>query len=193
MSEAYGRKPSILIPVFGLTIFSFATATAKDIRTVIITRFFAGVFGGAPLSNVGGVLADIWSPTQRGPALLLWGLSFIIGPLTAPIVGGALVIGMPRVGWRWTEYVTGCILGATLVCSILWIQESYPPVLLARKANRIRTETRDWTVRSRSQEEGASIREIARKYLIVPIEIMVDPIAFIINLYASFCYAIIYL
>jgi MFS family permease len=106
MSEAYGRKPSILIPIFGLILFSFASATAKDIQTLLISRFFAGVFGGAPLSNVGGVLADIWHVTQRGPALLLWGLSVIIGPLIAPIVGGALVISMPTVGWRWTEYVS---------------------------------------------------------------------------------------
>ena len=109
MSEAYGRKPSILIPIFGLTIFSFASATAKDIQTLLITRFFGGVFGGAPLSNVGGVLADIWPVTQRGPALLMWGLSVIIGPLIAPIVGGALVISMPTVGWRWTEYVSSLL------------------------------------------------------------------------------------
>lgn len=193
MSEAYGRKPSILIPTFGLTVFSFATAASKDIQTVLITRFFAGVFGGAPLSNVGGVLADIWSPTQRGPALLMWGLSVIIGPLIAPIVGGALVMAEPVVGWRWTEYVTGIILGVALVCSIIGIDESFPPVLLARKANRVRQETKNWALHSRSQEEGTSINEMARKYLIIPLEMMVDPIAFIINLYASFCYAIIYL
>jgi hypothetical protein len=51
------------------------------------------------------VLADIWPTTQRGPALLLWGLTITIGPLIAPIIGGALVIAEPTVGWRWTEYV----------------------------------------------------------------------------------------
>jgi MFS family permease len=106
MSEAYGRKPSILIPILGLTVFSFASATAKDIQTLLITRFFSGIFGGAPLSNVGGVLADIWPTTQRGLAILLWGQSVILGPLVAPIVGGALVINIPTVGWRWTEYVS---------------------------------------------------------------------------------------
>jgi MFS family permease len=110
MSEAYGRKPSILIPILGLGLFSFATAAAKDIQTVLITRFFAGVFGGAPLSNVGGVLADVFSPVQRGPALLLWGLTITIGPLLAPIVGGALVTAEPTVGWRWAEYVCYCVM-----------------------------------------------------------------------------------
>jgi MFS family permease len=108
MSEAYGRKISILLPIFGLMIFSFASAVAKDVQTLMISRFFGGLFGGAPLSNVGGVLADIWSPTQRGAALLMWGMAVIVGPLIAPIVGGALVISLPTTGWRWTGYVSSC-------------------------------------------------------------------------------------
>jgi MFS family permease len=102
------------MPIFALGLFSFASATAKDIQTLLITRFFGGVFGGAPLSNVGGVLADVWPATQRGPALLLWGLTITIGPLIAPIVGGALVVAESDVGWRWTEYVCLDVLAAKL-------------------------------------------------------------------------------
>ncbi|KAF2475445.1 MFS general substrate transporter [Lindgomyces ingoldianus] len=193
MSEAYGRKLSVLIPIFGLMVFSFASAVAKDLQTLLIARFFGGVFGGAPLSNVGGVLADIWPPTQRGAALLFWGMAVIVGPLLAPIVGGALVIALPHTGWRWTGYLTGTMLAAILVASMLWIDESFPPVLLARKANKIRLETKNWAIHSKSQETGTSFKEMSRKYLIVPFEMLIDPIAFFINLYAAFCYAIVYL
>lgn len=86
-------------------IFCFGSAVAKDVQTLIICRFFGGVFGGAPLSNVGGVLADICPPTERGAALLMWGMAAIVGLLVAPIVGGALVIALPTSGWRWTGYV----------------------------------------------------------------------------------------
>ena len=86
-------------------VFSFATAVAKDLQTVLITRFFAGLCGCAPLSNVGGVLADIWPASQRGAALNVWGLAVIVGPLIAPIIGGALVVNLSQTGWRWTEYV----------------------------------------------------------------------------------------
>lgn len=47
LSEAKGRKPAVLIPYFLAAVFSFATAAAKDIQTIIITRFFAGFFGSA--------------------------------------------------------------------------------------------------------------------------------------------------
>jgi len=53
LSEVYGRKPAVLAPYFIAAIFSFGTATAKDIQTVLITRFFAGLFGSAPVTNTG--------------------------------------------------------------------------------------------------------------------------------------------
>lgn len=86
-------------------IFTFGTATAKDTQTVLITRFFAGIGGSAPLCNTGGVLADIWPPQHRGAALLTYGIAVVAGPLLAPIVGGALVVNVEGNGWRWGLYV----------------------------------------------------------------------------------------
>jgi hypothetical protein len=40
-------------------IFTFGTATAKDLQTILITRFFSGAFAAAAVTNTGGVLADI--------------------------------------------------------------------------------------------------------------------------------------
>lgn len=83
----------MLIPYFIAACFSFGTATAKDIQTVLLTRFFAGFFGSAPVTNTGGkitcqvrslpfltqlpagVLGDIWSPQQRGTAIVGYGKS----------------------------------------------------------------------------------------------------------------------
>lgn len=79
------------------------------------------------------------------------------------------------------------------MAGFIWADESYPPVLLARKANRVRMETKNWAIHSRSQETETSFKAMASKYLIVPIEMLFDPICFFINLYSAFCYAIIYL
>lgn len=92
-----------------------------------------------------------------------------------------------------SSQVTGIILVVILMASILFIDESYPPVLLAKRADKTRIETKNWAIHSKSQETGTSVREMARKYLTVPIEMLVDPICFFINLYSAFCYAIIYL
>lgn len=105
LSEVYGRKPAVLAPYFVAAIFAFGTATAKDIQTVMITRFFAGVFGSAPVTNTGGVLGDIWSAKQRGVAIVGYAMAVVGGPTLGPIIGGA-VVQTSYLGWRWTEYVS---------------------------------------------------------------------------------------
>lgn len=107
LSEVYGRKPAVLVPYFIAAIFSFGTAAAKDIQTVMLTRFFAGVFGSAPITNTGGVLSDIWSAEERGAAIVGYALAVVGGPVLGPIVGGAIVQSYLR--WRWTEYVSSPI------------------------------------------------------------------------------------
>jgi Major Facilitator Superfamily len=104
LSEVYGRKPAVLIPYFIAAIFSFGTAAAKDIQTVLITRFFAGLFGSAPVTNTGGVLGDIWPAEKRGVAIVGYAMAVVGGPVLGPIVGGAIVQSYLR--WRWTEYVS---------------------------------------------------------------------------------------
>jgi multidrug resistance protein len=103
LSEIYGRKTVVLAPYFVAVCFTFGTATAKDIQTVLITRFFTGFFGSAPVTNTGGVVGDIWTAKQRGAAMVLYSLSVIGGPIFGPLVGGAIVDSY--LSWRWTQYV----------------------------------------------------------------------------------------
>lgn len=114
LSEVYGRKPAVLIPYFIAAVFSFGTATAKDIQTICITRFFTGLFGSAPITNTGGVLSDIWAPEQRGVAIVGYAMAVVGGPTLGPIVGGAIVQSYLR--WRWTQYVSHL---RSLVCEQL--------------------------------------------------------------------------
>jgi len=77
---SYGRKTAVLIPYFIAAIFSFATGASKDIQSVLITRFFTGFFGSAPITNTGGVLGDIWSAQQRGIAMAVYATAVTAGP-----------------------------------------------------------------------------------------------------------------
>ncbi|KAJ4180051.1 hypothetical protein NW755_012091 [Fusarium falciforme] len=81
VSELYGRKLPMAVPYFVAVCFTFGTAAAKDTQTLLITRFFAGFFGSAPLCITGGVLADMFSPQQRGLALTGYALAVIGGPV----------------------------------------------------------------------------------------------------------------
>lgn len=63
---------------------SIGTATAKDIQTVLITRFFTGFLGAAPITCMGGVMVDLWKPSQRGNAIVGYTLAVCGGPVGLP-------------------------------------------------------------------------------------------------------------
>lgn len=70
-----------MIPFFISMVMSFGTACAKDIQTVLITRFFTGLFGVAPITCTGGVYVDIWPASQRGNAIVGYTLAVCGGPV----------------------------------------------------------------------------------------------------------------
>ncbi|KAH7323934.1 major facilitator superfamily domain-containing protein [Rhexocercosporidium sp. MPI-PUGE-AT-0058] len=191
LSEVYGRKAAVIAPYFIAVCFSFGTATAKDIQTILITRFFAGLFGSAPVTNTGGVLGDIWSPQQRGTAIVGYAFAVAGGPTLGPIAGGAIVSSYLR--WRWTEYTTAILMMTFLLLDIIILDETYAPVLLVHKARRLRHETGNWALHARHEEWDVSLKEMANKFLKTPFRLLATPICFLVALYASFVYGILYL
>jgi hypothetical protein len=77
VSEIWGRKPAVLLPYLPGALFTFAVGASKDIQSILITRFFAGVFSSAPVVNTGGVLNDIWTPTQRATAIVFYAFAVV--------------------------------------------------------------------------------------------------------------------
>ena len=190
LSELYGRKPAVLIPTFISGIFALGCGAGKDIQTVIITRFFQGLFGSAPVTNTGGVLGDIWSPEQRGAAIVGYAMCLVGGPTIGPLIGGAICTSYLR--WRWTQYVTGIYTMFIIVIDVLVLDESYPAALLVTKARRLRHETGNWALHAKHEEWDVSLSEMANKYLVRPFQLLMTPICFLVALYASFCYGILY-
>lgn len=99
------------------------------------------------MTNTGGVLADIWPPQQRGIAVVGYAITIVGGPTLGPIIGGALTSSY--LGWRWTEYLTGIIMMAQLVLDVCFLDESFPPVLLAYKARRLRFEGKNFALHAK--------------------------------------------
>ncbi|KAH8681639.1 major facilitator superfamily domain-containing protein, partial [Xylariales sp. PMI_506] len=192
LSEVYGRRIAVLCPMFISICFSFATATSKDLQSIMITRFFGAFFASAPVTNTGGVLGDLYSPAQRGYAMAGYAMAVVGGPTVGPIVSAAVVV-QPNLGWRWTEYITGILQCVVLLVAVLLTDESYPPKLLVYKARRLRHETGNWALHAKFEEWDVSVDELARKFLVRPVQLLCTPICFLVALYASFCYGILYM
>jgi hypothetical protein len=71
LSELYGRQIVFTATYGVLTILCAGAAGSQNIQTLIALRAFAGAFGSSPLTNAGGVIADLFTAEQRGLATAL--------------------------------------------------------------------------------------------------------------------------
>lgn len=218
VSEVFGRRVAVLVPMFVAICFSFGSAAAKDLQTLMLTRFFGAFFASAPVTNTGGVLGDMYTPATRGIAMAGYAMAVVGGPVlgwclpithaacfphhcspfsfelsvAGPIVSSA-VAEQPSLGWRWTEYLTGILQCVVVAVAVVFIDESYPPKLLVFKARRLRHESCNWALHAKFEEWDVGILELGRKFLVRPVQLLATPICFFVALYASFCYGILYM
>lgn len=85
LPELYGRQYLFFGTYALLTAFNAGAAGSKNLATLIILRFFAGSFGSSPLTNAGGVIADMFPAAQRGLATSFFAAAPFLGPVIGPI------------------------------------------------------------------------------------------------------------
>jgi MFS transporter, DHA1 family, multidrug resistance protein len=191
-SELQGRKLPILIGMFGFSIFSFAAATANDLQTLMISRFFTGFFGSSPLSIVGAAFSDMFDNTQRGPAIVIFASMVFMGPLLGPFIGG--FIQSSHLGWRWNIYVPALMGTLSVGLILLFLQESYPPVVLVSKAAELRRRTKNWGIHAKQEEVEVDFQELVTKNFSRPLRLLItEPVVLFITIYMSFIYGLLYL
>lgn len=100
LAELFGRQYLFFGTYMFLTAFNAGAAGSKNIATLIILRFLAGAFGSSPLTNAGGVIADMFPAAQRGLATSIFAAAPFLGPVLGPI--GTLLsyqgcVGVPEV------------------------------------------------------------------------------------------------
>ncbi|EPS37332.1 hypothetical protein H072_8990 [Dactylellina haptotyla CBS 200.50] len=192
LSELYGRKMPILIAIFGFAVFQVAVASAKDLQTVIICRFFGGLFAACPLAVVGGAYADIWDNAHRGYAINIFALTVSAPALIAPVVGAYIVNS--HLGWRWTEWITAIIGFVLFGLNVVFLEETYAPIVLVEKARTLRRLTKNWGIHAKQEQIEVNFRELIEKNLSRPLKLLfTEPIVFFVSLYIAFIYGMLYL
>lgn len=107
---------------------------------------------------------------------------------------GALVSNAEHLGWRWTQWITLIISTVSGLLVLIVVPETYAPVLLSRRAKRLRHETDNWALHAKHEERKINLREIADKYLSRPARMFVqEPILALVTIYMGFVYGLIYL
>ncbi|KAL3252942.1 hypothetical protein ABHI18_009830 [Aspergillus niger] len=193
ISEVYGRKWGMLPALFCLGLFSIGTAVSKNAASIFITRFIGGIFGSAPISNANAALSDVYAPKERGIAVAFMMLCITGGPSVGPLIGSA-VVANSKLGWRWTMYIEAICCFGLFALATLTLSETYSPVLLRNKAQRIRRTTGDRRYWHPHEHESINLENAATKHFIRPLRMLTsESIMACVAAYASFSYSLIYL
>ncbi|KAL9037751.1 MAG: hypothetical protein Q9180_003545 [Flavoplaca navasiana] len=191
IGEVWGRKVSLLPPMFSLGLFSIGTATSKTATSIFVTRFFGGLFGSAPVSNVSAALGDLWAPKARGTAVTFYALCVTGGPTLGPVIGSSLTVSY--LGWRWTEYIEAIWVFTITSVGVFALPELYAPVLLKRRAIHLRKMTgiQYWHPH---EDVKLDFKSIVTKQISRPLRMLfTEPMVTCITFYASFVYGILYM
>jgi DHA1 family tetracycline resistance protein-like MFS transporter len=96
LSDAVGRRPVLLLSVFGLAVDYLLTGFAPNLIWLFVGRIFAGICG-ASYTTANAFLADITKPEDRAKVFGLMGAAFGLGFVIGPAIGGLLGTFGPRV------------------------------------------------------------------------------------------------
>ncbi|KAF5317672.1 hypothetical protein D9619_012519 [Psilocybe cf. subviscida] len=123
-SRFYGRRPIYLVGSPLLLVGSLGVATSQSITELMIWRFVQAI-GASPGQAVGaGVIADIYKLEERGQAMGIFFAAILLGPTTAPLVGG---IAAHYSSWRIMQAALGGIGCLVWLLTLFILPETYHP------------------------------------------------------------------
>ena len=83
---------------------------------------------------------------------------------------------------------------AAFLLDLVFLRETYPPVILISKAAELRRRTRNWGIHAKQEEIEIDFRELVTKNFSRPLRLLVtEPIVLLISIYSAFIYGLLYL
>ncbi|KAF2214250.1 hypothetical protein CERZMDRAFT_37787 [Cercospora zeae-maydis SCOH1-5] len=191
LSELFGRRVVLLCSNIFYFIFNLACGFASNSGELVAFRFLAGLGGSAPLGIGGGVLADLWLPTERGRAMALYSLAPLLGPAIGPIAGGFVA---QYSTWRWVFWATSIMAFFVEILGFFYLQETYAATVLAKKKRKLikLTENKDLHTefdnpsRSFANHLGVALK---RPFILL----FTQPIVQVLAIYIGYVYGVLYL
>lgn len=119
LSDKYGRRPIILISLFGFAIDYILLALAPSIGWLFFGRVIAGLTG-ASISTASAYIADISTDEDRTKNFGLIGAAFGLGFIIGPVMGGLL----GQYGARVPFYVAAVLCMVNFLYGLFILPES---------------------------------------------------------------------
>ncbi|RAI03223.1 MFS transporter [Acuticoccus sediminis] len=112
-SDAWGRRPVILVALAGVALPTLLCAFADSISMLIVLRFAQGLFIPAAFAAALAYASEEWPPGQRGRATTYYISSNIVGGFIGRVIGG---VAAEFGDWHMAFLVLGA---ANVVCAVV--------------------------------------------------------------------------
>jgi len=191
LSEVFGRGRVLQLSNMFYLVWNLGCGFAQNPGQMLAFRFLSGLGGSAPMAIGGAVISDCWSPEQRGLAISIYALAPMLGPAVGPIAGGFIA---ENTTWRWVFWSTTILDAVIQVFGLFFLQETYAPTLLQRKAAKLRTETGDPKYYTEFDNPDRHLTAILGRALYRPFRLLfTQPIIQVVALYMAYLYGLMYL
>jgi len=121
LSDKFGRRPVLLISLFGLSLDYLLHAFAPTIAWLFVGRILAGI-GGASFTTANAYMADISSKEDKAKNFGLIGAAFGFGFIIGPAIGG--IFG--DIDVRLPFYIAAGLSFSNFLFGYFFVPESLP-------------------------------------------------------------------
>src|ERR1051325_8437164 len=115
LSDLFGRRPIFIWAVGLFLVASVLAGLSQEMWQFILFRGLQGLGGGAVFPVALAVVADLYTPVERGKYLGFFGATFGLSSVVGPAIGGLITDNLT---WHWIFFVNVPIGLVSLV--VLW-------------------------------------------------------------------------
>ncbi|KAM3433217.1 hypothetical protein MY4824_006140 [Beauveria thailandica] len=190
-SETFGRNAVYMGSLVIFMAWILGCALSSSIGAQLVFRFLAGCSASTPIVCSGGTVADLWTSLEKTWSFFIYvSLGFgaaVLGPVIGAYIGPA-----DTLDWRWVEWIVLILSAALLVHVLLFMPETYGPLLLRWKASHYRQITGDARFVAEDDLAGSSFLGRLRISMTRPFLMLTEPIIIAMTLYITVLYIILF-
>ncbi|KAJ5412716.1 hypothetical protein N7465_005021 [Penicillium sp. CMV-2018d] len=184
LSEIFGRAAVLHSGNSFYLIFNLVCGFARNKGELLASRLLSGIGGGGGLVVGADIISDCFRKEERGWVISIYNLGLVFGP------------SLGAVTWRWAFWATSIFDEALIVLGLLVMEETYPPVILARrKAKMLKTaSTNSPLLKTPYEKPDQTVGQLYRNSLLRPLHLLrVQPIVQFLAIFYAYLYGLMYL
>lgn len=138
----------------------------------------------------GATLGDLFTPVDRGTAVSIYSVAPLVGTVVGVLAGGALT---QYAHWSWCFWVISVLDVLVQLAGLVFLNETYPPVLLRRKRNLLAKETGNVSLKT-EYDGNRQWKTLLAKNLKRPFHMLASqPIVQVMSVYQGYAYGLAFM